>query len=75
MRRSLVRFSRLEASNRTLSLADFITITCGFRFSVHTGTFHPPAGIDAPVCCLEAASSRGGLFDFVQISGYGTNRA
>jgi transposase InsO family protein len=30
---SLVRFSGLEISNS----ADFITITCGFRFSVHTG--------------------------------------
>ena len=33
----LVRFSRSEASNRTLSLVDFITITSESRFSVHTG--------------------------------------
>ena len=36
LRRSLVRFSRSEASNRTLSLADLITITSESRFSVHT---------------------------------------
>ena len=33
-RRSIARFSGLEISNRTQSSADFITITCGFRFSV-----------------------------------------
>ena len=37
MRWSLARFSGSEASNHTRSLADFITITCAFRFSVHTG--------------------------------------
>jgi transposase InsO family protein len=37
IRRSLARFSGLEMSNRTQSSADFITITCGFRFSAHTG--------------------------------------
>jgi hypothetical protein len=37
MRRSIARFSGLEILNRNQSLADFITITCGFRFSVHTG--------------------------------------
>src|SRR6266478_9337455 len=36
MRRSLARFSRQEASNRIPSLVDFITITPGFRLSVHT---------------------------------------
>ena len=35
-RRSLARFSGPEASNRTPSLADLITTTFGFRFSVHT---------------------------------------
>jgi hypothetical protein len=35
MHPSLARFSGPEASNRTPSLADFITITSGFRFSVH----------------------------------------
>ena len=39
MLRSLARFNGPEASNRTLSLADFITITCGFRFSVQTRVF------------------------------------
>ena len=33
--RSLARFSELEISNRIQSSADFITITCGFRFTVH----------------------------------------
>jgi hypothetical protein len=37
MRQSLARFSRSEASNRTQSLAAFITNMSGFRFSVHTG--------------------------------------
>ena len=37
MRRSLAQFSGPEASNRTPSLADFITITFGARFSVQTG--------------------------------------
>jgi hypothetical protein len=37
MPRSLAQFSGPEASNHTPSLADFITITFGFRFSVHTG--------------------------------------
>src|SRR5262249_12318868 len=36
MHRSLAWFSGPEASNRTPSLADFITTTSGFRFSVHT---------------------------------------
>jgi hypothetical protein len=36
MRRSPVRSSRLEASNRIRSLVDFITITSGSRFSVRT---------------------------------------
>jgi hypothetical protein len=36
MRRSLARFSLQEASNRIPSLVDFITITPGFKFSVHT---------------------------------------
>jgi hypothetical protein len=37
MLRSLARFNGPEASDRTPSLADFITTTSGFRFSVHTG--------------------------------------
>jgi len=40
MRRSLARFSRQEASNRIPSLVDFITITPGFRLSVHTGSYY-----------------------------------
>ena len=36
MLRSLARFSGPEASDRTPSLADFITTTSGFRFSVDT---------------------------------------
>src|SRR6266705_2544196 len=39
MRRSLGRFSGPETSIHARSLADFITIMCGFRFSVHTGAF------------------------------------
>jgi len=39
MRRSLAPFNGLEASNHTPCLADFITITCGFRFLVHTGAW------------------------------------
>jgi hypothetical protein len=34
--RSLARFSGPEASNRTRSLADFITTMSGFRFLVYT---------------------------------------
>jgi hypothetical protein len=37
MRRSPVQSSRLETSNHTLFLVDFITITSGPRFAVHTG--------------------------------------
>ena len=37
MRRSLAPFSGSDLSIHTRSLADFITITSGFRFSVHTG--------------------------------------
>ena len=36
MLRSLVRLSESEVSIRTPSLADFITITSGLKFSVHT---------------------------------------
>jgi hypothetical protein len=36
MPRSLAQFSGPEASNHTPSLADFITITFGFRISAHT---------------------------------------
>jgi hypothetical protein len=36
MRRSRARFSGSHLSIHTRSLADFITIMCGFRFSVHT---------------------------------------
>jgi hypothetical protein len=39
MRQSLARFSGLELSVHTRSLADFITTTSGFRFSVHTRGF------------------------------------
>jgi hypothetical protein len=35
--RSLARFSGPESLIHTRSLADFITTTSGFRFSVHTG--------------------------------------
>ena len=37
MLRSLALFSEPEASVHTQSLADFITTTSGFKFSVHTG--------------------------------------
>jgi hypothetical protein len=37
MRRSRARFSGLESSVHTQSLAGFITIMCGFKFLVHTG--------------------------------------
>jgi hypothetical protein len=37
MRRSLARFSGPELLVHTPSLADFITTTSEFRFSVHTG--------------------------------------
>ena len=36
MRRSLAPFSGAESLGHTQSLADFITTTSGFRFSVHT---------------------------------------
>ena len=36
MRRSLARFNGPASSVHARSLADFITIMCGFRFSVHT---------------------------------------
>jgi transcriptional regulator with XRE-family HTH domain len=49
MRRSLARFSGPEASNPTPSLADFITITFGFRFSVHTSTY------DGGICLFEGS--------------------
>src|SRR5712671_6177268 len=43
MRRSLVKFSESEASNRTPSLAHFTTTTPELKFSVHTGSrrIHP----------------------------------
>ena len=41
MRRSLDWFSGPEALVHTRSLVDFITITCGFRFSVHTPGDNP----------------------------------
>src|ERR1035438_3058364 len=45
MRQSLARFSRSEASNRTQSLAAFITTMSGLRFSVHTAlNRHCPFG-------------------------------
>jgi hypothetical protein len=45
MLRSLALFSGPEASVHTQSLADFITTTSGFRFSVHTTiTSHPILG-------------------------------
>jgi len=37
MRRSLARFSGQESLVHMRSLADFITTTSGFRFSVYTG--------------------------------------
>ena len=37
MRRSRALFSELESLVHARSLADFITIMFGFRFSVHTG--------------------------------------
>jgi hypothetical protein len=37
MRRSPAKFSELEASNHTPSLADFITTTPVLKLSVHTG--------------------------------------
>jgi hypothetical protein len=36
MRRSLARFSEPESLVHTQSLAEFITATSGFKFSVHT---------------------------------------
>ena len=41
MRRSLAPFSRPESLGHTRSLADFITTTFGYRFSVHTGVALP----------------------------------
>ena len=41
MCQSFGRFSELESSVHARSLADFTTTTCGFRFSLHTGT--PPS--------------------------------
>ena len=41
MRRSLAPFSGPELLVHTRSLADFITTTFGFRFSVHTGLGGP----------------------------------
>jgi transposase InsO family protein len=49
MRRSLARFSGPESSNRTPFLADFITITYGFRFSVHTGCYSGANGRSGPI--------------------------
>jgi hypothetical protein len=40
MRRSRASFSGSDLSIHTRSLADFITIMCGFRFSVHTHFLH-----------------------------------
>jgi hypothetical protein len=42
IRRPRARFSALEISNRMQSSADFITITCVFRFSVHTDVRFTP---------------------------------
>jgi uncharacterized protein YjiS (DUF1127 family) len=41
MRRSRARFSGSDLSIHTRSLANFITIMCEFRFSVHTGADNP----------------------------------
>ena len=49
MRRSLAKFSELEASNHTPSSADFTTTTPELKFSVHTPL---PVG----VCCGSIAS-------------------
>jgi hypothetical protein len=43
MRRSLARFSGPELLVHTRSLADCITTTSGFRFSVHTAISDEPA--------------------------------
>jgi hypothetical protein len=50
MRRSPVQSNRLEASSHNLFWVDFITITPGSRFSVHTG-FRPLSGRDLFRCC------------------------
>ena len=45
MLRSLAPFTAPESLGRTRSLADFITTTSGFRFSVHTGATRAQFGI------------------------------
>ena len=57
MLRSLVRFSESEVSNRTPSLADFITITSGFKLSVHTGHRAAVRALLLAGTCLAATPS------------------
>jgi len=62
MRRSRARFSELEKSVHTRSLAVFITTMSGFRFSVHTaaGVLTAPPGnpLAAPAADEFADESR-----------------
>jgi hypothetical protein len=59
MRRSFDRFSQPETSNHTLFLVDFITITSGPRFSVHTGyTLRPVDNVERFLSGLDHAQWR-----------------
>jgi hypothetical protein len=55
MRRSPVQSSRLEASNHTLFWVDFITITSGPRFSVHTALVPSPERSTKSVSDIDTA--------------------
>src|SRR5665648_51862 len=59
MRRPLARFSGLESSFRARYSADFIIITSGFRFSIHTG--HTPDGCMSRIWRSATSSSSPGL--------------
>src|SRR5258708_15595740 len=53
MRRSPAKFSELEASNHTPSLADFITTTPVLKLSVHTGGDRGPGALVMSIIPLD----------------------
>src|ERR1035437_10083748 len=66
MRQSLTRFSGPESSVRTQFLVDYITIMCGFRFSVHTASsngrpYRNPPALNIARALLALGSSGHGL--------------
>jgi hypothetical protein len=54
MPQRFARFSGSGPSHHTRSLAGFIIITFGFRFSVHTGTELAPANSISGIALVDA---------------------